>query len=100
MEFEKDFYVKENLKMIKRYSIIFKRKLGLSWNKYFNICSNKLKHSPYWIWVFLCGLQDTLKDTLVMDTKNKRLYIYEESERRIRKITKDFYKNNDYINSL
>lgn len=100
MEYEKEFYDKENLKMIKRYSIIFKKKLSLSWNKYFSICSKKLKNSPYWLWVFLCGLEDTLKVAFGLDAKKKRLYIYEESEIRIRKITRDFYKNNDYLNSL
>lgn len=100
MEYEKEFYDKENLKMIKRYSIIFEKKFHLSWGRYFKICSKKLKNSPYWLWVFLCGLEDTLKFAFGLDTKKKREYIYEESERRIKKITRDFYENNDYLNSL
>lgn len=100
MEFEKEFYNKENIKMIKRYSIIFKKKFNLSWKKYFSICSKKLKHSPYWVWIFLCGLEDTFKDAFDLDAKEKRSYLYKESERRIIKITRDYYKNNDYLNSL
>ena len=100
MEFEKEYYVQESLKMIDRYSIIFKKKLSLSWDKYFNFCSKRLKNSPYWLWIFLCGLEDTLKNVFDLKPNKRKLYIYESSSLRIKKITRDYYKDYDYLNSL
>lgn len=97
-EFSEDFYEEQNQKMRDRYALIFK-KWQLSWDKYFNYVSEKLKYNPYWIWVFLCGFERFLqKEGDEKTSRHKRLY--KDADERIFRIRGDYFKIQDYIKSL
>jgi len=88
-EFENEFYEKQIEIMSKRYSEIF-RKWNIKWNRYYEIISTKLRNNPYCIWIFLCGLENFIKNSSEKEERRKRLY--KDAEYRTNYIVKYYFK--------
>lgn len=97
-QFEIEFYENQNLIMQKRFSNLFIT-WKLSWNKYYNYVSFKLRNNPYWIWVFLCGFEKFVKEQS-LEPVNRRKRLYKDADSRIARIIDDYYKIQSYIDSL
>lgn len=101
-DFDVEFYIAQNSMMKERYAALFKKR-GLSWKKYLDNATFKLKRNVYYIWTFLCGLDTFLKQTNDLnfeDKKNLYRMLYKDAEERIYRILGDDKKIEDYIRSL
>lgn len=96
-EFEPEFYLSQNSAMTARYSKVFKR-WGLSWNKYYNYVSEKLRNNHYWLWVYLCGFEKFLQEDFAKEGRKAR--VYKDADQRIRRIIGDHFQVQEYINQL
>ena len=95
-EFKKEYYVNQIELMKKRYSVIFKEN-KLNWDKFYD----SLNLNYYLMWSFLCGLEEVIKCTSLMKTKKeKEEYIYENTKKRIFKMTQNEKNIKSYLNNL
>jgi len=97
-EFEPEFYAKQIAMMEQRYGKLLK-KWGLSWDSYYNYVTDKLKHKPYWIWVYLCGFEKFVQEQ-GDEPKGRRSRLYKDADERIRRIIGDYFKIQDYVKTL
>lgn len=97
-EFEADFYEKQNLLMIKRYKIIFKKNKK-NWNIYFKHAKKQLRNNIYWIWIFLCGLEKFLKENPDLSQVSQEK-LNNDATQRIARIIGNYFKIKKFIDSL
>jgi hypothetical protein len=100
-EFDKEFYDHQVALMEERYIVIFS-KANLPWKTYYKYIQSKLQNNLYWIWMFLCGLENFIKSQ-DFNTKNKSYLkdnLQKDAERRIARIIGDTNKIRNYIESL
>lgn len=97
-EYEIEFYESQVQKMERRFASLFKR-WKVNWPDFRSFVRERLRESPYWLWVFYCGFEDTIKKADLMP-KSKRKFIYQQSQRRISRIIGDHFKNQEYVNGL
>jgi hypothetical protein len=97
-EFEPEFYEQQVKLMEKRFAILFKR-WKLSWNAFSTHVNNKLHDNIYWKWIFWCGFESEIKE-VARRKKGRREYLYENSDKRIRKIIGDYFTISSYIEGL
>lgn len=97
-EFENEFYLNQIKLMEYRYSVVFRKKFKLSWDKYYGNVVEKLHNKTYWIWVYLCGLEKFIQET---EQEPKKLKIIEKDcQDRIFRITKGYSEIQTYVRNL
>ena len=95
-EFEPEFYEEQIRFMEERYAKYF-LKWKFSWNKYKRYVSDSLRGNQYFLWIYLCGFEKFLQE---INDRPTRLVLYKDAKSRIARIMDDFYKTQDYVNSL
>lgn len=97
MEYELKFYIEQNQIMTDRYRIIFQQ-WDLSFDKYFNYVCKRLHNKTYWIWIFLCGLEQIIQQENEKTGRRKRLY--NDAKIRTEKIIGNYFVQESYVRSL
>lgn len=97
-DYEVEFYENQIKMMEERYEIIFSR-WGLSWGKYYNYVKKQLKNKKYWMWSYLCGFEKFIQEE-GNESLNRRIRLYKDADARIARIIGQFYKSQNYNNSL
>lgn len=97
-EYEAEFYEHQIQMMINRYQEIFKN-WKLSWGKYYSYVTEKLRNKTYWIWIYLCGFEKFIQEQGDEPISRKKR-LYKDADERIWRIIGDFFKTQQYVNSL
>jgi hypothetical protein len=96
-DFEPEWYIRNNKLMAPRYAKEFK-KIGVNWNTFYREMRELMEENEYYIWIFLCGIPETLKEVKKREIKNPTNFIVKYSRDRILYRIKDknisFYLNN------
>lgn len=80
-DFEPEWYIRNNKLMAARYSKEFD-KLNVSWDKFYREMRESLRENEYFIWIFLCGIPETIKTLRIRGIKKKSDFLYKVSEKR------------------
>lgn len=97
-DYEPEFYENQISMMEKRYSIIFK-KWNLNWITYHSYVIEKLRNKRYWVWCYWCGFEKFVQEQ-GDEKKGRRNRLYKDADDRIRRIIGDYFKTQEYVNSL
>jgi hypothetical protein len=92
-----EFYEMQNSLMMRRYQKKFDR-WGLNWRQYYQIVPAKLKHSPYYIWIYLVGLTEMMNREQILDDELEHLE--EDRDRRCWSIVGEYVQERRYVKSL
>jgi hypothetical protein len=96
-EFEPEFYIEQNKKMIARYEKIFK-KWRAGWTMYYKDVCKRLRNREYWLWNYLVGLEKFIQEQV--DQKPSKELLEQDKNSRISRIVGDFYKTENYVKGL
>jgi hypothetical protein len=81
-DFKPEWYIHNNKLMANRYEKEF-NEININWKKFYREMRESLSQNEYFIWIFLCGIPETIKSINIRKIKNKSNFIYEVSKKRI-----------------
>ena len=81
-DFEPEWYIRNNKLMAPRYAKEFD-KLGVDWDVFYRDMRALMHENEYYIWIFLCGIPETLKEAKRREIKKPNDFIYKYSRDRI-----------------
>ncbi len=99
-EFEREWYERQNVFMIKRYQKIFSG-WNSNWNKFYSNVSKKLNDNTFHLWIFLCGLDPVLQQAgTLLEKKSKIDFLTENTKKRIYQILKEQITVNSFLKNI